>query len=548
MGLARDFQLNEERNTHQIKEPTSSTSTEDSAYQNLPHASDDGSLASPQYFALVSRATHDAVRDWDVKAGRLAWPQGLENLLGYAPGPASSIIAFWRQNLHAEDRARIAASIQTALEGEAEHWSGEYRLLRADGSYVLVLERALILRDGAGAASRFIGSIMDITARKQLQDQLIRSQKMEAFGRLAGGVAHDFNNSLTTVLGYTDLMLHDLAPTSKLAGHIREIRGAAERASALTTQLLAFSRRQPLEPRVVEVNALITNVERSLLRLLGENISVICHLHNDPRGAHIKVDPGQLTQILLNLAVNAREAMGDGGQLEIQTSAVRLPQPPENAGVENFQPGAYVLIRVSDNGCGMSDEAKAHLFEPFFSTKSDGSGLGLATSYGIVCQSGGLITVESELERGTTINIYLPKVDAVSPPARKQSQMPRGHERVLVLEDDVSVRHLSVRVLRSLGYDVIEAASANDAKHWMGQRRRRKLHLLLTDMVMPDMSGRRFADWLREASPETRVLFVSGYLHESLQPGERPAKDTFFLPKPFDPEQLARKVREALEA
>jgi CheY-like chemotaxis protein len=332
-----------------------------------------------------------------------------------------------------------------------------------------------------------------------------------------------------------------------LTNHIREIRGAAERAAAVTDQLLAFSRRHRLEPRIVEINTHITNIERSLLRLLGENISIVCHLHHHPRGAHIKVDTEQLTQVLLNLAVNAREAMSGGGQLEIQTSVVRLRQPPENADGENFKPGAYVLIRISDSGVGMTDEVKAHLFEPFFSTKSDGSGLGLATSYGIICQSVGLITVESELKRGTAVNIYLPKVEPVAHPARKAGQLPRGNERILVLEDDISVRHLSVRVLRSLGYDVIEAASGNDAKRWMKQNQCKKLHLLLTDMVMPQMSGRRFADWMREASPETRVVFVSGYLHESLHPGERPAGDTFFLPKPFSPEQLARTVRTALD-
>ena len=543
------------------KQPTPATRGDRSAeklhtplhHETSSHPSKDSSTQSQEHSAIVARATNDAVRDWNVKTGALTWPQGLESLLGYCRSNATDEIGFWQKQIHPEDRARIATSIRDALAGSSENWSGEYRFQRLDGSHAHLLERALIVRDSHGAAVRFVGSLMDITARKQMQDQLCRSQKMEAFGQLAGGVAHDFNNFLTTILGYSDLLLDELGPKGATSDHLSEIRAAAGRASGLTTQLLAFSRKNPLEPRVIEVNALITNLERSLLRLLGENISVECLLHRDKEGAHIKVDPGQLTQVILNLAVNARDAMPCGGRLILETSVLSVllgEEPPCDCA--RLGPGEYVSISIADTGVGMSEEVKAHLFEPFFTTKHDecGSGLGLATSYGIVRQSGGHIYIDSEQGRGTTVKIYFSKVDAPPPPAYKKPSAKKlvGTETILVLEDDISVRHISVRVLRNLGYDVIEAANGDDAQQLIAQGGDKKIDLLLTDMVMPQMSGRHFAQWLHQTSPNTKVIFVSGYLEESLHPHDRRDPDMFFLPKPFDPEQLARKIREALDS
>jgi signal transduction histidine kinase len=513
------------------------------------------STSRDDYFAFVARATNDAIRDWDVKSDRLAWPQGLESFAGYDPlSGQCNDIAFWQKNLHPSDHARVASSIRGALGSSSDHWSGEYRFCRADGTYINVLERALILRAADGAAERLIGSLMDVTARKQLQDQLCRSQKMEAFGQLAGGVAHDFNNFLTTILGYGDLLLHERQIKGTLADHVTEIRAAAGRASALTQQLLAFSRRQPREAVVVEVNSILTNLERSLLRLIGENISVVCHFHHEKEGAHIKADPSQITQIILNLAVNARDAMPKGGQLTLETAIVDLSNETESPfHCGDFVPDHYVLIKIADTGVGMSEEVKAHLFEPFFTTKADQekSGLGLATCYGIVHQNGGHLRVESELSKGTVVEIYLPRVPAPPPPSYKKpsGKKPRGGtETILVLEDDISVRHISVRMLRGLGYQVIEAANGDDAQRLLSENGGRKVDLLLTDLVMPQMSGRRFADVLLAAHPNIKVLFISGYLEESLQPSDRCEPEMFFLPKPFDSEQLAAKVREALDA
>jgi PAS domain S-box-containing protein len=554
MRLATEIQGDETsaQNPARSENPSSRNSTQKhETHHEIPESRP---FESAEHFAIVARATNDAVRDWNVKTGALSWPQGLEALLGYNNSTASGDIGFWQKQIHPQDRARTDGSIRDALAAEGDHWTGEYRFRRFDGSYLDLLERALIVRDSAGAAIRFVGSLMDVTTRKQLQDQLVRSQKMEAFGQLAGGVAHDFNNFLTTILGYSDLLLDELGMKGEVAGHIGEIRSAAGRASVLTAQLLAFSRKHPLAPRVIEVNSLLTNLERSLLRLLGENISVQCHFDRGKDGMHTKVDPGQLTQIILNLVVNARDAMRNGGRLALETASLTIDASEEREiGSEELEPGDYVRISVTDNGVGMSDEVKQHLFEPFFTTKDEGrgSGLGLATSYGIVRQSGGHICVASELGKGTTVKIFLPKVPAPPPPSYKRpggNKMPTGVESILVLEDDISVRHISVRVLRSLGYDVIEAANGDDAQQLIGERADKKIDLLLTDMVMPQMSGRHFADWLRKTSPQTKVVFISGYLEESLHPGDRRDQEMFFLPKPFDPEQLATKIREALDS
>ena len=291
--------------------------------QDLAHIETDPATGA-DYFEIVARATNDAVRDWNVSSGALLWPRGLESLLGHARCAASEKIGFWFDHIHPKDLVRIQDSLRIAFSGSDDTWKGEYRFRRADGTYAHILERGLILRDTRGAAVRLVGTLMDVTTRRQLQAQACRSQRMEAFGQLAGGVAHDFNNFLTTILGYSDLLLTEKGVKGEIADQIKEIRAAAGRASSLTHQLLAFSRRQALEPTVLEINSLITNLERSLLRLLGDNISVVCHLHRLKEGAYIKVDAGQFAQIIVNLAVNARDAMPEGGRLAIETSTLEV--------------------------------------------------------------------------------------------------------------------------------------------------------------------------------------------------------------------------------
>ncbi len=536
----------------QTREQNELPSHEQSIYQVKDHTGAQNHAAqSPDYHPLLARATNDAVRDLDLTSNRIVWPQGLHELFGYDARSTSTDLAFWTDRVHPEDRARIVGSMRAALSGAAEHWTGEYRFQHADGSYLHVLERALIVRDQQQRAVRFVGSLMDITTHKQLHDQLYRSQKMEAFGQLAGGAAHDFSNYLTTILGYSDLLLSGITAKNTITNHVTEIRNAAVRASHLTAQLLAFSRQQSLEAQVLEINSFITGLERSILRLLGEDVTVTCDLHQEKNGVHTKIDPGQLTQVVLNLALNARDAMPGGGTLTIQTSMAVFAQDRQwedrhlSASHEPLSAGEYIVITVRDNGTGMPEEVKAHLFEPFFTTKREG-GFGLAASYGIVRQYGGRIVVESDVNKGTQVDVYLPRV---APPAYHRpnnKKMPTGTETVLVLEDDISVRHISVRVLRSLGYDVIEASNGDDAKRIVTQRPNDDVDLVLSDIVMPQMSGHHFAEWLRKTSPRTKIVLVSGYLDESDQANPEPGM--FFLPKPFDPEQLAQSIRHALDS
>jgi len=414
-----------------------------------------------------------------------------------------------------------------------------------------VLERAMIHRDKTGGAKRFVGVLMEITARRHLHDQLVHSQKMEAFGQLAGGVAHDFNNLLTAILGYSDLAIAEIDGRSTIGKYLSEIRTAASRASSLTQQLLGFSRSQPAQPRVVEVNALVSDLERSILRLLGENIAITCELLPEDRLAHIRIDQSQFTQIMLNIALNARDAMPGGGRLILRAETVTISATAQHPKIPDLAPADYVVFSLIDNGGGMSEEVKARIFEPFFTTKEDrnGSGLGLATCYGLIRQNGGQIMIESELGRGTAAHIYLPRVPNPAPSIthkrQRLSSMPTGKETVLVVEDDLSVRHVTVRTLRLLGYNVVEAMRADEAKRCMIEHPE-SIDLVVSDIVLPDISGRDFAKWIRAHSPRTQAVLISGYLPYVTSGDE----DSFpvCLPKPFDPEQLASAVRSALDA
>jgi len=531
------------RSSHQSSHPKPNGNKFDSSQQNA-------ATETESYHQLVARATNDAVRDWDLITDALIWRQGLDTLLGWKPASGNTIV-FWQKRIHPDDRARVTASIRDAIKSDTDHWSGEYRFRRADGTYLNVLERAMIRRDKTGGAKRFVGVLMDITARRHLQDQLVRSQKMEAFGQLAGGIAHDFNNLLTAILGYSDLAIGEIDGRSTIGKYLSEIRTAASRASSLTQQLLGFSRSQPAQPRVVEVNALVSDLERSILRLLGENIAITCELLPEDRLAHIRIDQNQFTQIMLNIALNARDAMPEGGRLILRTDIVTISATARHPKIPDLAPADYVVFSLIDNGRGMSEEVKARIFEPFFTTKDDrnGSGLGLATCYGLIRQNGGQIMLESELGQGTAAHIYLPRVSNPAPSITHKkprlSSMPTGKETVLVVEDDLSVRHVTVRTLRLLGYNVVEAIRADEAKRCITENPE-AIDLVVSDIVLPDISGRDFAKWTRAHSPRTQVVFISGYLPYVTSGDE----DSYpaCLPKPFDPEQLATTVRSALDA
>jgi PAS domain S-box-containing protein len=392
-----------------------------------------------------------------------------------------------------------------------------------------------------------IAFVSDISERKKLEEQLLHAQKMEALGQLAGGVAHDFNNMLTVISGYDRMILDELSPLDPLHEYALEILKSAERAGALTNQLLAFSRRQILQPRVVSVNTVVKQTEKMLRRLIGEDVHLDFSLH--PEGGNIKADPNQIEQIIVNLAVNARDAMPRGGRLTIETQNVVLDETyvRTHAGVK---PGDFVMIAVSDNGSGMDAATRQRIFEPFFTTKErgKGTGLGLATVYGIVKQSGGDIWVYSEPAQGTTFKLYFPlatEEDVVEPPAAGPLDIEATHETVLVVEDEQTVRDLTVRMLQKLSYHVLAAADGAEAIE-ISKAHAGNIALLVTDVVMPEMSGRQVAEALLSQRPEMRVLYLSGYTETTIVNHGVLDSGVEFLPKPFSREALGAKIRAIL--
>jgi PAS domain S-box-containing protein len=469
------------------------------------------------------------------------------------------------------DVPQLAMNVRRALSGE-EFAS----LIRIGGLWFETHYRPVF--EGYDEVAGVIGVAINVTDRKRAEDALRRSEdqlrhsrKMEAIGRVAGGVAHDFNNLLTAITGYTELLLTDAAPGEPDTGpehsrkSLEEIRKAAERATTLTRQLLAFSRRQVLTPKLLNLNQAVSDIDKMLRRLIREDIELVSML--DPALGDVWVDPGQMEQVILNLALNARDAMPRGGQLTLETANVDLES--HTARGELFLvPGPYVMLAVSDTGMGMDEEVKAHLFEPFFTTKADGNGLGLGLSavYGIVKQSGGTIAVESEKGRGTTFRVYLPRADKAAV-ARNGGRAPdslHGEETVLLVEDEEAVRTLIREILAMHGYRVIEARSGGEAI-LASQRHDGPIHTLLTDVVMANMSGRELADHLRPLRPEMKILYISGYSEDAVlgettaaKPGAPAGEfatalpgvgggEAAFLAKPFTPKTLALKVREVLD-
>src|SRR6266851_3828394 len=420
---------------------------------------------------------------------------------------------------------------------------------RKDGSLLNVQLSGRAVRNAARQIEYYEAFVRDVTEQRRLQQQLVQAQKMEAVGRLAGGIAHDFNNLLTAILGSADLALDSLTAGVPEREEIEEIRKAALRAADLTRQLLAFSRQQVIAPTVLNPNDVVATVDKLLRRLLGEDVELRVVLASDL--AAVKVDPSQLEQVVLNLAVNARDAMPNGGKLTIETQNVELNQEYVR-GHLSAQPGSYVMLAVSDTGVGMDAATQARIFEPFFTTKEKGkgTGLGLATVYGIVKQSGGWIWVYSEPGQGTTFKVYLPRVTEPAAPAAPSPARPvsvRGSETILVVEDEEVIRNLVQKVLKANGYTVLVAGTGSDAERVAGAHAG-PIHLLMTDVVLPGLNGREVARRLVAQRAGIRVLFLSGYTddaivhHGVLDPG------VAFLQKPFSPAVLGRKVREVLDS
>ena len=469
----------------------------------------------------------------------------LAAMFGYA-GPPELIGRDLRVLVAPDEIPRVEGYAAACQEGGPAPPRYEFQGVRRDGTLIWVetLMSVTSWRHGTALLATFV----DVTERKRLEDHLRQSQKMEAIGRLAGGVAHDFNNLLTVISGRAQIELLRPELSGPSRRNIDLIAEAASRASTLTKQLLAFSRKQVLQPRVLDVDIVVAGMEPLLRRLIGEDIDLVTA--TEPGLGRVRADPGQLEQVVLNLAVNARDAMPQGGRLTIETANAELDEAYARQQAD-IHPGPYVILAVSDTGVGMDAETRAHLFEPFFTTKGvgEGTGLGLATVYGIVKQSGGHITAYSELGRGTTIKIYLPRVDAASE-LREAAPEPvvlrRGSETVLLVEDDEAVRELTCEVLEMHGYTVLAVADAGEAPRVL-EGASRPIHLLVTDVVMPRLSGRELTERLRSLRPGLKVLYISGYAgtavvhHGVLDPG------TPFLQKPFTPDALLRSVRKVLD-
>jgi len=502
---------------------------------------------SERVFALTFDEAPIGIAHTSLRGRWLRVNRRLCELLGYSPEElmATSFIAM----THPEDVERDTRGLAQLLAGATTKYESEKRYRHKEGHFVSAKLTAVLHRDPAGAANFFISTVEDVTDRVRLEVQLRQGQKMEAVGRLAGGIAHDFNNLLTVILGYSDLVLRELAPEAPLRSDVEEIRHAGRSAAALTRQLLAFSRKQILQPQIVDLNDVVMRMNALLRRLIGEDIELRIRL-GIPLD-RVSVDPSQIEQIVLNLALNARDAMPQGGSLTVETANWELDahwvaQHPDAS------EGRHVMLAISDTGVGMDRTVQTHLFEPFFTTKErgKGTGLGLATVYGIVKQSGGSIFVYSEPEHGTTFKIFLPRTEqAADLPevARSRVEPVGGTETILLVEDQPEVRAVIRNALARHGYVVLDAAGGPEALAML-EKFDGEVHLLLTDVVMPGMSGRALADWLLVSRPSLRVLYTSGYTDDTIVHHGVLEAGIAFIQKPFTPSVLLKRVRDILDA
>jgi two-component system cell cycle sensor histidine kinase/response regulator CckA len=496
-----------------------------------------------RYRDLVENA-HDIIYSHDLQGNYISVNKAGERITGYTR--EESLRMNLAQTVAPEYLAKARQMVARKLAGE-EITAYDLEIIAKNGRRVAIEVNTRIMHQD-GAAVGVQGIARDVTERKQLEAQLRQAQKMEAVGQLAGGVAHDFNNLLTAITGYSDLTLRKLKAEDPLRHNIEEIKKAGERAAALTRQLLAFSRKQVLQPKVLDLNAVVSEMEKMLHRLIGEDIDLKASLRPDL--GRIKADPGQVEQVLMNLVVNARDAMPRGGRLTIETENVYLDEEYARQHVA-IKTGPYVMLAVSDTGTGIDEETRARIFEPFFTTKEagKGTGLGLSTVYGIVKQSGGTIWVYSEVGRGTTFKVYLPRVDDGPQEYARGSESEEGlhgTETILLAEDEELVRKLAREVLEMFGYKVLEASNGGAAL-LICERHEGEIHLLLTDVVMPEMSGRELADRLAKLRPEMHVLYMSGYTDNAVVHQGVLDAGTDFIQKPFAPEALASKIRKVLD-
>jgi len=502
-------------------------------------------IAREELFRLITESAADMIAVVSVSGDRLYNSPSYERILGYAPKDIEGTAGF--EEIHPEDREKVKrAAAEARRTGLGQ--SVEYRMRHKNGNWLVLESVASTIVDEQGQVEKLVIVNRDITNRKQLEEQFRQVQKMEAVGRLSGGVAHDFNNLLGVIIGYGEIVQEGLDQIHPLRGSVDEILKAGHRAAALTRQLLAFSRQQVLDPKVLDLNTVVKDMGKMLKRLIGEDVELRTDLSTEL--ARVKADESQIEQVILNLAINARDAMPHGGKLNLATSTFHMDESFIRRYPYPVNVGDYILLRVTDTGSGMDARTKARIFEPFFTTKEKGkgTGLGLSMVYGIVKQSNGYIDVSSELGSGTAFEIYLPKVDQAldaSTTAAARVSL-RGNETILLVEDDPSLRVLAAHMLESCGYSVLEASSGAAALE-ISREQKDHIHLLLTDVVMPGMSGRVLAEKILAELPHLLVLYVSGYTGQTVGAHGVLAEGSYFLPKPFTRDALARKVREVLD-
>jgi PAS domain S-box-containing protein len=502
---------------------------------------------SEAYFRHLTEYALDLITILAADGTILFESRSIETELGHPPEEYVGRNAF--EFVHPDDTPRVMQAFLNAVQTHGSTPLLSFRFRHKDGTYRILEGRGNNLLDDP-AVQGIVFNSRDVTEQRRLEEQLRQSQKVQAIGQLTGGVAHDFNNILTAIIGYSELALATLPADGTTHLQIAEIRKAANRAAGLTRQLLAFSRKQVLQPRVISLETVVAEMDKMLRRLLGEQIDLITVAH--PPVGNVKADLGQIEQVLLNLAVNARDAMEGlaGAKLTIELRDATLDETyAELRG--DVQPGEYVLLAISDNGCGMPPEVRARLFEPFFTTKAQGkgTGLGLATCHGIVKQSGGHISVYSEPGCGTTFKVYLPKVNEAAEPLVTNAETlatPAGSGTVLLVEDEPMLRELGLTVLQELGYEVIAAENGKEALALVDAHPEKRIDLLLTDVVMPEMGGKELAEKLRPLSPKTKVIFCSGYTEDAIFHSGGLEAGVYFLQKPYTVAAVAQKVSEVL--
>ncbi|OGF67173.1 MAG: hypothetical protein A2Y62_07110, partial [Candidatus Fischerbacteria bacterium RBG_13_37_8] len=507
---------------------------------------------SQERYQIAVSSSKSGAWEINVQTGKVYMDHSFTKFYGYTEKELENLEQLFGL-LDSQERNEANQFIEQFAKGEVEENSFIYHIHRKDGAIAWFQTNGILVRDETGQPLRIVGISRDITEQKRaekemaaLQEQLQQSQRMEAIGRLAGGIAHDFNNLLTIIQGNCELSLNILPEKDPLKANIEEISLSAERAATLTRQLLAFSRRQLMEMKVMDLNMTLHNLDKMLRRVIGEDIELITILAKDL--GKIKADQGQIEQVIMNLILNARDAMPRGGSLIMETSNFELDEHYVQAHI-NVAPGQYVLLSISDTGCGMTPDIKEKIFDPFFTTKGKGTGLGLSTVYGIVKQTGGSISVYSEPSKGTTFKIYLPRIDEPFQKEKKQKMkesMSGGGETVLIVEDDDMVRKLAVRILQQRGYKIIEAENPKQALS-LCKKQSGKIDLILTDVVMPSMSGNELVKKIKKIRPEIKVLYMSGYPDNSFNHHAFLEKGINYIQKPFSTANLAQKIRKVLD-